>query len=291
MPESFSGGGTVVSVEATIQSPWWAVMLRGLAGVAFGVLLLVWPGVTLDLFILLFGVFAIVFGGAAFISALMGVGRDKGWALQLLVAAIGIAAGVVALVYPGPTAVVILYVVAAWAIASGVVEIVTAVSLRSSRGFAWLLAFIGAISIAFGVVAIAWPGATLLGILWLVGAYALVAGVLTFISSFFLFRRQKELEGQVATAGAEPCPPTVVVRPEGSAVAAGTVAGASVSVADELTKLVALRDAGDLTTEEFDEQKARLLHGGAGAGADEEVGDRAGDSGEQDADDEKSSPA
>jgi uncharacterized membrane protein HdeD (DUF308 family) len=237
-------------------------MLRGLAGVAFGVLLLVWPGLTLGVFVVLFGVFAIVFGGAAFIAALMGIGREKGWALQLLIAALGIAAGVVALVYPGPTTVVLLYLVAAWAIASGVVEVASAVALRSSAGYAWLVGFIGIISIAFGVVAIAWPGATILGILWFVGAYALVSGVLTFIGSFLLYRRQKELEARSRETDEAPCPPTVVVRPEGAAVDAGAAGHPSVSVADELTKLAALRDAGDLTPEEFEAQKARLLERG-----------------------------
>ena len=89
---------------------------------------------------------------------------------------------------------VVLYLVAAWAIASGVLEIGAGLGVRTTGGLSWLLVIVGVISIAFGIIAFAWPGATILTILWLVGAYALASGVLLCISSFFVSRWQRELD-------------------------------------------------------------------------------------------------
>jgi len=177
-----------------VESPWWAVFLRGLAAVVFGLLLFAWPEISLEVFIVIFGLFAIVFGVFGVVSALLGLRSHRGWGVQLLVGVLGVAAGVVALVYPEATAVVILYLVAAWAIASGVLEIGAGLGVRSSGGFSWLLVLVGVVSIVFGIVAFAWPGATVLTIVWLIGAYALASGVLLCLSSFYVSRWHRTMD-------------------------------------------------------------------------------------------------
>jgi len=176
-----------------VESPWWAMLLRGLVAIAFGILLFAWPELTLNAFIIIFGIFALAFGAFACISALMGIRKERGWGVQLFVGLIGIAAGIVALVYPDATAAIVLYLVAAWAIASGVLEIGAGLGVRTTGGLSWLLVIVGVISIAFGIIAFAWPGATILTILWLVGAYALASGVLLCIASFFVGRWQRQM--------------------------------------------------------------------------------------------------
>jgi uncharacterized membrane protein HdeD (DUF308 family) len=154
---------------------WWAVALRGLAGVLFGIAAFVWPQITLAALVLLFGAYALVDGafalGYAFTS-----GKPFRWLLALE-GLTGILLGIVALVWPGITALALLYVIAAWAVVTGVLEIVAALELRKAIDNEWLLALGGLASIGFGVILAANPGAGALAMIWLIGAFALVFGV------------------------------------------------------------------------------------------------------------------
>jgi uncharacterized membrane protein HdeD (DUF308 family) len=154
---------------------WWVVALRGLAAILFGILAFVWPGVTLSVLVILFGAYAIVDGVLALYVAWRSGGRDL-WP-RLLEGVVGILAGLIAFFLPGLTAVALLFVIAAWAILTGVTEIIAAIRLRQVIQNEWTLIFAGVISVLFGIVLFAQPGAGLLALVWLIGVYAVIFGI------------------------------------------------------------------------------------------------------------------
>ncbi len=159
-----------------LATRWWAVALRGLVAVVFGVLALLLPGITLDALIILFGAYAFLDGVAALGAGVRGEGDGHSW-LHLLIGVAGIAAGIVAWVWPGITALVLLSIIGAWAIITGLFEIAAAYRLRSALQHELLLAFDGILSIAFGIFVFVFPGAGALALIWLIGAYAIVSGL------------------------------------------------------------------------------------------------------------------
>ena len=157
---------------------WWAVALRGLVAVLFGLLALFAPGAGLLTLVWLFGIYALADG----VLAVAGMfqerdARRQGWA-TVLEGVVGILAGLVAFFSPGLAALALVYVIAVWAVLTGVLELVAAVRLREVIQGEWLLALAGIASIAFGVVMLIAPAAGALAIVWFVGAYALVFGIL-----------------------------------------------------------------------------------------------------------------
>jgi uncharacterized membrane protein HdeD (DUF308 family) len=166
----------VVDVDSLSRN-WWAVSLRGLAGILFGIITFFAPGISLAALVLLFGAYAFADGVLTIISAIRRRGADRWW-LLLLNGLVGIAAGILTLVWPGITALALLYVVAAWAVVTGVLEIAAAIRLRKAITGEWLLALSGVLSIALGVMLVLWPGAGALALVIWIGAYAFVFGVL-----------------------------------------------------------------------------------------------------------------
>ncbi len=156
---------------------WWAVVLRGVVAIIFGLFALFLPGITLTALVLLFGAYALVDGVFAIVSAIRGQAGRSWWELAIEGIA-GIAAGVIALVWPGITALALLFVIAAWAIVTGVLEVVAAIRLRQRIEREWLLALAGIASILFGVVLIIAPVPGALAVLWLIGIYAILFGAL-----------------------------------------------------------------------------------------------------------------
>lgn len=156
---------------------WWAVALRGVLAVLFGLVALVWPDITIIVLVMLFGAYALVDGVIALGTAIFGgaqAARPRGW--LILEAVTGIAAGVLTFVWPGITALALLMVIAAWAVITGAVEIVAAIRLRRELEGEWLLAVSGVASIVFGLLLVIRPGAGSVAVVWLIGAYAMVFG-------------------------------------------------------------------------------------------------------------------
>lgn len=168
-------------VLAEQSQPWWAMVVRGIAAIVFGIGALFWPAVTLIVLIALFAAYAVVDGVAALIGAVQAAETHRRWLPLLLEGIVGILAGIIALVWPGMTALVLLFVIGAWAIITGVLEI--AAGLRFG---AWALTLAGVLSLIFGIILVVAPGAGLLSLLWLIGSYALVFGVLLLIHGFSL---------------------------------------------------------------------------------------------------------
>jgi uncharacterized membrane protein HdeD (DUF308 family) len=162
----------------TLAQNWWALVLRGVCAVLFGVGAFVWPGITVALLILLYGAYTLVEGVLGVAWAL--VGRQAGsfpWGV-LLAGLAGIAVGIVTFVSPGLTALALLYLIAAWAIVRGVFEVIAAISLRRELENEWLLALSGLLSVALGVLLMVAPGAGALALLWWIGGFAIIAGIL-----------------------------------------------------------------------------------------------------------------
>lgn len=172
------------STFATSPSPpralgkrWWLFLLRGIVGIAFGILALLWPGVALLTLALVWGAYALVDGAFALAAALSGMrgGDTPRWWLALTGLA-GIAAGLLTIVWPGITVQVLLLLIAAWAIVTGVMEAAGAIALRKEIEGEIFLILAGLVSIGFGVAILAWPVAGAIGLVWLIAWLAILGG-------------------------------------------------------------------------------------------------------------------
>jgi uncharacterized membrane protein HdeD (DUF308 family) len=169
---------------------WWALALRGAIAVLFGLLTLFIPDVTLISLVLLFGLYAILDGIFDIVSAMQAPSNH--WPL-LVEGIVGIVAGIVTFMWPGITAMFLLYLIAFWAILTGVLEIVAGIRLREVMADEMLLILMGVISTLFGILIIIFPGAGALAIIIWIGAYAVVFGIILIVLAFRL-RSFRQLE-------------------------------------------------------------------------------------------------
>lgn len=169
---------------------WWALALRGVFAVLFGLLTFLIPGITLLTLVLLFGAYAILDGIFDIISAVRAPGRH--WPL-VLEGVVGIIIGILTFIWPGITTMVLLYLIAFWAIFTGILEIVAGIRLREVIANEWLLILMGVLSVLFGFLILIFPGAGALAIVIWIGAYALLFGIML-IALAFLLRRFRQLE-------------------------------------------------------------------------------------------------
>lgn len=180
--------------ERTLAHIWRTIALRGAVGIAFAILILAWPSIGLTALIALFGAFALVSGLAtiagAFIVRMPG-NRRVGLVIEGL---LGVAVGVLVFVWPGLSALGLLYAIAAWAIALGIFEIALSFNLPISGRRSLLLGLSGLLSVAFGVIMFAKPGAGAIALLALIAAFALVSGVTQVVLAFEFRRVVGELE-------------------------------------------------------------------------------------------------
>jgi uncharacterized membrane protein HdeD (DUF308 family) len=165
---------------------WWVLLLRGIVAVLFGILAITRPGITLAVLILLFGAYALVDGCFALVAAIGGWRhREDRW-LLLLEGFIGIGAGILTLSAPGITTVALLFFIATWALATGVLRIVAAIRLRKEiTGEVWL-ALSGIASVIFAFLVMMNPAAGALAMAWLIGWYALFLGAMLVMLSIKL---------------------------------------------------------------------------------------------------------
>jgi uncharacterized membrane protein HdeD (DUF308 family) len=157
---------------------WWAIALRGVVAVLFGIAAFMWPGITLWMLVALFGAYALVDGIFAIIESFRrDVVGQRWWAL-LFEGLVGIAIGVLTFIWPGLTAMGLLYLIAFWAIVTGVFEIITAVRLRHEIRGEWMMALIGILSITLGFLMVAFPLAGALSVVLMIGAFVFATGAL-----------------------------------------------------------------------------------------------------------------
>jgi uncharacterized membrane protein HdeD (DUF308 family) len=156
---------------------WWALTLRGLLGIAFGAFIIARPAAALTALVLVFGAYAFIDGLLSVLAALRGGRPDRSWWALLLSGLAGMLAGLGAFLMPALTATVLLYVIALWAVVTGVLEVIAAARLRAQIPDEWLLGLSGVLSILFGVLIMIAPAAGALAVMLLIGAYNLVSGL------------------------------------------------------------------------------------------------------------------
>jgi uncharacterized membrane protein HdeD (DUF308 family) len=176
---------------SAIAANWRVLALRGLAALIFGLVVLLWPGAILAVLTLVFGIYAIVDGGILLVPALRTSGRGAQRWLPLVEGAVGVVAGLVALLWPGLTVSGLLYVIVAWALATGILKIATTIVLRSEVENAWLLAGSGALSVLFGVVLSVLVGSDLPSLAPFIGVFAIVVGLALIVFAFRTRDRQR----------------------------------------------------------------------------------------------------
>jgi uncharacterized membrane protein HdeD (DUF308 family) len=163
-----------VTALGTLKRNWWTLVLRGVFAIAFGFFAWFWPAATLLALLSIWGVFAIASGVITLLGAFTGA-EARG--MLLLEGSVSVLAGAVALFNPRLTALLFLYLLAAWAVLGGAVQIIAALRLRKEiRGEFWL-GFAGVLSLLFGILLIAWPRAGALTVIWMIAGYAVLYGV------------------------------------------------------------------------------------------------------------------
>ena len=164
-----------------IAGNWWALVVRGLIAIALGIVTLAWPGVTISALVLLFGIYSFVDGVLGFAGAVRASKHHERWGYLVAEGILGVLAALVTFAWPAITAIALVYVIAAWAVITGALEIAAAFRLRKYITGELLLGLAGVVSILFGVMLIAYPIAGALVIAIWIGAYELVFGVMLLI--------------------------------------------------------------------------------------------------------------
>jgi uncharacterized membrane protein HdeD (DUF308 family) len=185
--------GVVKHLSSTLSHGWWLLLLRGIAAILFGLVAWVEPGISLAALVLVFGAYSLADGILCLWTAIAGPREHEYWWVVLLEGFVGIGVGVLTFVAPGVTALALLFYIAIWAIATGVLEIVAAIRLRKEINNEWWLLLSGLASVVFGVILAIAPGPGAIAVLWLIGAYAIVFGALLLMLAF----KARNLAGQL----------------------------------------------------------------------------------------------
>lgn len=162
----------------TLARNWWVLAARGVIAIAFGILALILPGPTVLALVILFAAYMAVDGIMAIVLAIRRARQRREWWPLVLEGLAGLAIAVITVIWPDVTAVALVYLIAAWALVTGVMEIVAAIRLRKVIRGEFFLGLAGVASIAFGIIAILFPGEGALALIWLIGSYAILFGVL-----------------------------------------------------------------------------------------------------------------
>jgi uncharacterized membrane protein HdeD (DUF308 family) len=185
-----------MNMKIALISNWWALVLRGLAGIAFGILTFAWPGITLLALVLLFGAYALVDGVISLTGAIRAVTSHERWGVLVMEGITGILAAILTVVWPGITMVGLVFLVAAWALVTGALETMAAIRLRRQVRGEWLLLLTGIASMMFGFLLMIAPIAGALVIAIWIGAYALVFGALLVALGFRLRSWSRHVPGR-----------------------------------------------------------------------------------------------
>ena len=163
---------------------WWLFIFRGIVAVLFGLAAILLPGITLELLVLLVGAFFFVDGVLAIVGSFGTRKVEERWWVSLLEGIAGVLIGILAIIWPGTTLVAIVFIIAAWALVTGVFEIVAAIRLRKVIKGEWFLGLGGIISVLFGLLLFVSPGTGAVTLVWILGAYAIFFGILLLLLGF-----------------------------------------------------------------------------------------------------------
>jgi len=179
----------IAAMSAILAQNWWAVAIRGVCGIIFGLIALFLPGATILTLVLFFSAYMLVDGIFGIVAAVRAASHHQRWGLLVLEGVLNIAVGVIAFIWPGLTALTFVLLIAAWAIVTGVLEIVAAVRLHPEYGRWWLI-LSGVASVIFGVLLVVAPLAGVIVVTWWIGAFALTFGIMLLVLAFRLRARK-----------------------------------------------------------------------------------------------------
>lgn len=174
----------IPSMSVMLRRSWWVLLLRGVAAIVFGVLTWMQPVASAAALVLIFGAYVFVDGLLGVYSAFKSRNESRHWWVLLLWGLTGIVFGVLTVINPAITALVLTIYIGVWALITGVVEIVAALRLRKEIEGEWLLILGGLISVVFGIFLLVQPGAGMMALLWVIATYAVIFGVLMVILAF-----------------------------------------------------------------------------------------------------------
>src|ERR1700722_13728622 len=166
----------ITAKNAVLADNWWALALRGLFAIVFGIIAFAMPAAAMLALVLIFGAYSIADGIFNIVLAVRGARSHERWGLLLINGLLGIAIGIAAAIWPGITVLAFVFMVAAWALLSGGLMLGAALGLKISHG-RWFLVFGALVSLAYGLLLFASPLVGALVLTWWVGAYSLVFGV------------------------------------------------------------------------------------------------------------------
>jgi len=170
----------------TLKRHWWVPVLRGVVAIIFGIMAFVYPGLTVAVLVLLFGAWVLVDGIFRVIGAIGHRSSDPDWGWQIVIGILGIIIGFLTFHAPAVTALALIIYIAAWALMIGATEIALAIKLRREIQGEWVLILMGLLSIVFAIMLLWNPLPGALALVWLIGSYAIVFGVLGIIFGFRL---------------------------------------------------------------------------------------------------------
>jgi uncharacterized membrane protein HdeD (DUF308 family) len=186
-------GMTSIDAGPAVKALWWLVLIRGVLAVVFGLYALFQPAAALLALVFVYGFYAIMDGVAA-----LAVGfrhrRTSHWGWHVVQGVVSLLAGVIALFWPGPTIFALVLIIGVWSIVLGATEIVEAFTARRHGSSSWVWLLVGGIvGVIFGVTLIASPAAGALTLLWVIGLFSLVFGVVYVVWAFQLRRASKAI--------------------------------------------------------------------------------------------------
>ncbi len=182
----------------------WSLAIRGVLAILFGVVAFFYTGQTLLALVFVFGVFAVLSGMASLVAAVRAGEAHQRWGWLAVSGLLSIAAGLLAFVWPGITALTVVLLVAAWAIVTGVMEITFALALPETLAHPWLMAFSGVLSVLFGILLAVWPRAGAVTLTWLVGIYAIAYGATLLYYAYLVGATQRAVQVLHDTGHAAP---------------------------------------------------------------------------------------
>ncbi len=182
-----------------IARKWWLYVARGVLAIMFGFLALILPEQTMVALVLLFGVYALVDGIFSLFAGIATYRYFERWWAVLLEGIAGIMVGILTFINPNATGLVLLYFIAAWAVVTGIFEIVAAIQLRRLIVGEWAMILSGLLSIALGVLLFVFPGAGVVSLVWMIGIYAILFGITLIILAIRLRGLWHDLESASST--------------------------------------------------------------------------------------------
>lgn len=163
---------------------WWLLALKGVFAILFGILILAWPGLTIGVLVIIYGVFALVGGILSMIISLFSIGKYSNWWVMFLEGVLGFIVGGIVLKWPAISLLLLVIIIGIWAIISGIAQIITAFFVRQQIKNEWLMALSGLISLLFGLLLFSWPISGIIVLSWLIGFYALLLGIFLIVFGF-----------------------------------------------------------------------------------------------------------